>query len=68
MRLMGWVREACMSNEAKKSCPVCGGACDVRSLAKGVVRLTCPVCGWSEVVDTRGRRLLTEPAPFDGGQ
>lgn len=51
-----------------KACPVCQGKVDVRSLSKGVVRLTCPSCGWSEVVDNRNRKLLTEIVPPSGAQ
>jgi hypothetical protein len=52
-----------MSPSGATTCPVCQGKVDVRILSKGVMRLTCSSCGWSEVVDNRNRKLLTEIVP-----
>jgi transcription elongation factor Elf1 len=49
-----------------KICPTCGHDVAVVHLSASVIRFECKGCGWSQVVDNRGRKLLTEIDPVDG--
>lgn len=51
---------------SKKACPVCGEDMVAVPLSAAVVRFECRSCGYTKVVDNRGRKMLTEIEPTDG--
>jgi len=41
-------------------CEKCGGQVLIENVGDKRTKVTCQACGWSEVRDNEGRRMLTE--------